>query len=218
MLIAMQAYNQNFTSSPIRKINLKDFRGRDFEAVLSRLNPNDSEDRDAIRLIQSRWSMDKPFRFICANFLNKKTGSEFYAIELKKGTTLGHKLLGIVQIAGNIVEYLKSNSESGVKGVGENLLAKAFSLIKENGFKEAQISSVKDKFYYHIFEQAGMIRDKSKDIFACIWAKLLGHKISSEGTDYLVSPKKSKLADTDFFIYNSGIDKFIAYIRKKWDI
>ena len=197
MLTALMQNNINFTSIPVYKdVRLKSASGEVINAVVSRLNPKDGQDRRAIEEIKKSWSKDTAFDIFCRDFLDSKNTCEYYAIELKDGSSLGEKIVGLAQIIQFRLVSIKTKSNSGLKGAGENLLGRMFERIAGNGYSNLTFASINNGFYSHVFgtEHANMFL----------------------GGDYMAEICNYYSLEKQYIIFKSGVDKFINYLKGKY--
>ncbi|MDD3435717.1 MAG: hypothetical protein PHC64_01040 [Candidatus Gastranaerophilales bacterium] len=182
MLVSFRNNNVNFTSTPLYKIKLPKTDGSGFvDAVVSRLDPNDKIDQDAVKNILGTWAKGIAAD-ICKYFLRPPKESEYHAIELVGDENLAGKIIALsrddLNACGNLLhlsllavkpEVSFQNPQRKIKDVGQALFGFIINIAKESGICLEFVSRA-NKFYLKVLQKAELYRDSlNSDLEADIY-------------------------------------------------
>lgn len=192
----------NFGSSNPYQINLRhDTDEKLIPAVISKLDPKNAEDLQAIKKIDQTWEENEYVNLILTEIqkdaksknFTPNTVNNYYAVELPGIEPLHEKVLGLIHtifdrdnkvLVLNTMEtkpdfLYKENASRKIKGIGEVLVAQAFK--KALGFQSRciEIASFANAFYQHIFDKANIKYDSLPldcfNVDASNFSKFLNH-------------------------------------------
>jgi len=211
MQISNRNDGTNFTSTPVRFVNLKNRAktgDRFVKAVLTKLDPNDADDLGALKMAIKNW---KAKHSLGDDFLNKFEAKSrdfgFNAVELISEKPLAKRIVGLVSTSIDDLEgislfsletlFAKPNLTKRkwgrkISGIGEIMLAEAIFKAKQaNSLTISFTSSTSAlEFYTKSFKKAGIELTKKNYI------------------------EKMK----NFWIENKDFDKYLKYIEKEYDM
>ena len=176
-------YNVNFTSTPIKPVRLKRI-GCDSHVycVLSKLDPDCEEDKNAVKIIKENWSKKfqedynttdcilKGFSSDFSKTFHQKNSS-FYAIEIPEKEKLEHKIVGLMELEKEKFLFRKTmnlrflvthpdfanqNPNRHIKGIGETLFTEAVKITKAVKASALKFFSSNNVFYFTVLKKANI--------------------------------------------------------------
>jgi len=208
MKISKQNNNINFTSTPLHQIKIPDINGVLIKAFISKINPKDKLDLQAIKKIEKEWPPEFIKDEICEHFIRdskKNSILKYYCIELDKQGPLKDK---IISLASSFTNHNFFN---------EGKLDYYLSLIKtkedfDSLTTDRKIKNIGKIMLGKIFQDAKQENCLSLSFFAYKTSKLFYEKIFNKiGISFYEK-------DGDFTIKRKEFDKYIKYVKKKFNI
>ena len=155
--------NISFKSTPLYDVKVKKRDGSFYlstDAVFSRLNFDDEEDREALLKIKENWKDAKYCEKIVDNYMAGKNRF-FYAIELKGEGELADRIVTLADVSKpfckmSFLQFLQSKIPHGkkndIKGGGEAMLYGIVRETKKRNLDKVELCANEEssKFYRHI--------------------------------------------------------------------